>query len=276
MIQPKLLLVLILSMGLTLSGCSLTTGSANSTPTQTATTLSSEPITAPLEDVNDVRSVLNQSADAMLKVESYEYVATDLSKLGGSEVSSTTTATVFPILGDGWIQTTQNGVINSTYLKNNRMYMVDPRNQSWVFVDMPKSSTNASSTINPKVKDYMTLTKTDKGYLIRSIRPLSALEFYMLSGIEGKEMQNLADMVNQGVSLDTVVEMELDQDFRYKKVTYDQVTTTGGVSTQNFQVYEYSNYNTAAPVVIPEEILTSALPLDTGSAVPTDPGNTTP
>lgn len=275
MIQHKLKSALLLSVSLFLTSCSLSVSSADlSTSIPEVTQSPSSASSIPIDQ--DVRSVLNQSANAMLKVQSYEYVSTDISKFGSSEVTSATTAKVFPIQGDGWIQTTQTGAVNTTYLKNNRMYMVDPRNQSWVFVEMPKSSGTTSVTINPKVNDYMTIRRTDTGYVINSIRPLSALEFYMLSGIEGKEMQNLADMVTQGIALDTVVEIELDQDFRYKKVIYDQVTTTGGVSTQNFQTYEYSNYDTATPVVIPDDILNSAVPLDTGSAESTTPNSTTP
>lgn len=275
MTHNKLLTGLFLSTGLLLSACNLTV--AQTVP-MTENSIETTPITtaATVPDEVSASYVLNQSANAMLKVQSYEYISTTVSKFGTSEVTSTTKATIFPIQGDGWNETIQNNTKNTTYLKANVMYMVDPRTQSWVFVEMPKSTGFTQITVNPKVNDYMTLQKTDSGYLLKSIRPLSALEFYMLSGIEGKEMQNLADMVDQGIALDTVVEIELDAEYRYKQVIYDQVTTTGGVSTQSYLKYEYSNYNSADPIVVPEDILKSAVKLNTGMDGSTQSGSAQP
>lgn len=273
--HSKKIIAGILFSSLFLSACALTV-SGTDTASQTVTAA----LTVP--DAHSVREILEESANAMLKVQSYNYVSTNVSKFGTSEVTSTTKATVHPILGDGWIETAQGGTVNTTYLKNNTMYMVDPGTQSWVFVDMPKSAGNNKITINAKVNEYMTLEKIDSGYRLQSIRPLSALEFYMLSGIEGKEMQNLADMVNQGIVLNTVVELELDPEFRYRKVIYDQVTTAGGVSTQSYQEYTYSNYDKADPVVVPPAIMANALKFDPDSVPGTStqaepvPSSTTP
>ena len=282
--NSKIMTVLLLGASLALGSCSLKV--ADTKPGAASATI---PVTAvsTVPDEETARYILNQSANAMLKVESYDYTSTSVSRFGNSEVTSTTKATVFPIKGDGWIETTQNEKTNTTYLKANVMYMLDPRSQEWVYVDMPNSSGSAEIIINAKVNDYITLSKNDSGYILKSTRPLSALEFYRLTGIEQKEMKNLADMVDQGTTLETVVEMELDSEYRYRKVTYDQVTTTAGVSTSNVLQYEYTNYNSAKPIEIPAEILEKAVKLQTqpsqgsnspdaltdstpGSAVPSD------
>jgi hypothetical protein len=72
-------------------------------------------------------------------------------------------------------------------------------------------------------------------------------------------------MDSQGQTMETLVEFVLDENFRYVNVSYEQVITTGGISTYTFSSYDYSDYNQAEEVIIPDEILVEAQPVDSQS-----------
>lgn len=209
------------------------------------------------------RSVLQRSADAMLSVQSYDYTSESMTNFGESEASSQTEATVFPQQGDGRILTRQSGSETVSYLKNNRMYMLDPLKNAWVYVDMKNPAAQPAGEIHPRVNEYMALEKTkDGGYVLSSERPLSALEFYSLTGLEVQEAETLKQMEAQGQTMETMAVLVLDSAFRYKEVSYEQVTESGGLSTHTVLTYLYSNYDAAEEIVVPEDILQQAVPLD--------------
>ena len=234
-----------------------TTPVETTAPAENSTAAETTPIAA-LPSNEDVQSILQQSADAMLAVVSYNYVASSSSKLGEQTIESETQATMFPAKGDGHITTTQGDKSSTTYLKNNRMYMIDPLSEKWVYMDMPKDPEAKQVTIHERVNDYMTLKKQDNQYLLTSEYPLNALEFYSLTGIELQQKETIDNMDAQGQTMETLVELLLDENFRYVNVTYDQVLTTGGIKTYTFSSYDYSNYNQAEEIIIPDNILEQA------------------
>lgn len=220
----------------------------------------------PSAETGTARFVLQQSAEAMMRAQSYEYTMESMTNFGDSEVTSQTQATVFPHEGDGMSRTRQEEDETVTYLKQNRMYLKEPASGDWVYVDMPQPAAPTPVTIHPRVNEYMTLEKTpDGGYVLSSERPLSALEFYSLTGMEVKEAQTLKDMEAQGQTMETMAVIVLDGAFRYQEVSYEQVTESGGLSTHTILSYTYSNYDAAQKVVVPTEILQTAVPLDPAS-----------
>ncbi len=282
---------LMISAALIFSGCQLRVADSTSTPissTDSAVTTSAaasaptapdtaappqtSPATTPAPQTQaappvstiatgeDVQTVLQRSANAMLTVESYDYTSTNVANFGGEDVESATAATIFPGNGDGRITTTQGEVRDTTYLKNNRMYMMDPLTEKWVYMDLADESEAEAIVIHDRVNEYMTVTEINGEYVLTSDHPLDALQFYSLTGIEVKQKETLDQMASQGQTMETMVEFILDDQFRYRKVTYEQVTTTAGVSTHNVSSYTYSNYNEAEEIIIPQEILEGAIP----------------
>ena len=253
---------------------STATASHVTTPETTSSIPETQPVTqtpavtTPVSTIfsgEDARTILQQSADAMLAVESYHYTAISSSNFGEQNLESETDATIFPAKGDGRITSTQGDISSTTYLKNNRMYMLDPISEQWVYMDMPKDSETEPVTIHKRVNDYMTVIEHDNQYLLTSNHPLSALEFYSLTGIELQQKDTLDVMDSQGQTMETLVEFVLDENFRYVNVSYEQVITTGGISTYTFSSYDYSDYNQAEEVIIPDEILVEAQPVDSQS-----------
>lgn len=245
--MQKQIISLILSASL-LSGCSLSASQSTTSATQPT----------PLTTAQDI---LTSSANAMLKLDSYEYTLKTVSNFGDSEIISNSAAVMFPAAGDAMTTNEEAGFSNTTYLKNNIMYMQDPGTGNWVFLSMPPEDRNAI-TIDAAVNSYMEAQETEDGYVVSSLRPLNTLEFYTITGTAEKEMNNIQAMADQGVTMETMAELWLDKDFRYIKVIYDQVTTSSGVSTGTTYEYQYSKYNGAEPVVVPEEILTKAKEFD--------------
>lgn len=247
------------------SSTNLSNHSSNTKTTSNSTKTQTSAKTTPVLTVSsgeDVRTILQQSADAMLDVESYYYTATSSSNFGEQNIESETDATIFPAKGDGRITSTQQGISSTTYLKNNRMYMLDPLSEKWVYMDMPKESEAKPVTIHERVNDYMTIIEKDNQYLITSTHPLDAFEFYSLTGIEIQQKETLDLMESQGQTMETLVEFVLDENFRYLNVSYEQVITTAGISTYTFSSFDYSNYNQAEEVIIPDEILKEAKAVD--------------
>lgn len=231
-----------------------------SVPASTPSLTQPQPASVP-RPAETARTVLERSAKAMAEAKSYDYTLENMTNLGGSEALTQTKATVFPFRGDGMTRTTQAGAETVSYLKNNRMYFMDPAAKIWVYVDLPPASPEANMKIHPRVDDYMKLEKKkDGGYVLSSKRPLSALEFYSLTGLEIREAQALKDMEAQGQTLETMAVLVLDDKFRYREVSYEQVIESGAMSTHSILNYTYSNYDQAAEITVPSEILENAVP----------------
>lgn len=202
--------------------------------------------------------ILAQSANAMLTADSYEYTQTSVSDFGESQITYVTEAVMFPVKGDGMITREEAGFRNTTYLKDNIMYREDTSTGDWVYLPMEPQD-DSPVEIHERVNGYMEAMKTDDGYVVSSTRPLDLLEFYSVTGIEEKEQETIQILEEQGVSLETMVEIWLDEEYRFIKVIYDQVTTSAGVSTGTLDEYEYSNYGSAPEVTVPQEVLDEAV-----------------
>lgn len=266
--MKPLLLPLICSLLLT--GCQLQVASS-SAPAATIPIASLPAVTAPLSVANtqppasvpvtDIRWVLERSANAMLAVSSFEYSAVATSNYGGEDEITKTRAVLFPKQGDGRIETTQGSSTGTTYLKDHRMYMVDPESGQWVYLQMdPPDETPV--VIHQRVNELMTMTREGRNLILTSVRPLNALEFYSLTGIEVQEQATLEAMAKLGQTMETMVTYILDEAYRYQTVVYEQVVTTAGASTFTASSYEYSAYDQALPISVPRDILAEAVPLD--------------
>lgn len=275
--KAKVIIAACLALSFPLTGCQLEVASpttqsrpAGSVATKTpesipspgtlpvaTSTQTSVPDTRPAEPT--ARFILQKSADAMMRVHSYDYTSSSVAEFGDTEVVTTTKATIHPLLGNGKIMTKQADILDTTYLLNHRMYMEDPSTGSWVYLDMPVDKTS-TIRIHARVNDYIDVTRSGDDIILVSTHPLSALEFYSLTGIEIKEKDTLAQMEAQGQTMETMVEFILDQEYRYKKVSYEQVTTTAGVSTHTVTTYDYSNYNSAPEIELPDKIHKEAVP----------------
>lgn len=254
-----------------LTGCGLTAGNAPSDSTTAGTdTLSGLtggtvpsvtdplPVSEPQPKENQPQYILAQSANAMLETPSYEYTKTSVSNFADTQITSITEAVIFPLKGDGMITKEEAGFRNTTYMKDNMMYREDSATGSWIYLPMtPPEDTPVK--IHERVNDFMEVLPTEEGYVLNSTRPLDLLEFYSLTGIEEKEQYTIKILKDQGVIIETMVEIWLDKEYRFVTVIHDQVTTSQDVSTGELDEYEYRNYDQAPEVVIPDEVLTEAV-----------------
>lgn len=202
--------------------------------------------------------VLHQSANAMIQADSYEYTQTSVSHFGENQISYVTEAVMFPLKGDGMITREESGFQSITYLKNHIMYREDTATGKWVYIPMAPPDVSPVE-VHERVNDYMEVQRTEEGYLLSSNRPLTLLEFYSITGIEESEKETIQALEEQGVSLETMVQIRLDEEYRFMTVVYDQVTTSGGVTSGTLDEYEYRNYGSAPEVVVPPEILDEAV-----------------
>lgn len=214
--------------------------------------------------------ILAQSANAMLQADSYEYTQTSVSDFGETKITSVTEAVMFPVRGDGMITSEEAGYRNTTYLKDNIMYREDTATGQWVFLPV-EAPDDGPVRIHERVNGYLEALKTEEGYVISSIRPLDLMEFYSITGIEEKEQETIRILQEQGVTLETMVEIWLDEEYRFQKVIYDQVTTAAGISTGTLDEYEYHSYGTAPEVTVPQDVLDQAVEYDPDYDDPEEP-----
>lgn len=264
-------LILPLFCALFLTGCQLQVASTSApvtTPPAATLPIASTPLSVATNTqtpasvpVTDVRTILERSANAMVAISSYEYRAVATTNYGGEDETTSTTAVIFPRQGDGRIETTQGGSVGTTWLKDHRMYMIDPESKQWVYLQLDPPE-ERPVVIHQRVSELMTLSRDGQDLVLTSVRPLNALEFYSLTGIEEQEQATLETMASLGQTMETMVTFILDEAYRYKTVLYEQVVTTSGVSTFTASSYEYSAYDQAPPVEVPREILSGAIPLD--------------
>ncbi|GEM_PF-3864071 len=246
----------------------------NTVPSNSSNASDSKPATVTVkfpeisgEKISDEEAlkVLETSAVSLNKLESYDMDMLTAMKILEEDIVTNTKYTVFPKLHESQITVSINGQEVSTYLKDGKIYQMNPQTMEWQFMDIGKGNPPQESVkVDPSVLEFTKVEKLqDGGYVIKitDMMPLEDAMNAFPSENQQSDMTNLKNIMGEDMDMKVRILAVTDKNMVYKSVFYEYDTYMNDENNSVFKTfvqYAYSNINNAAPVVIPEDVLKNA------------------
>lgn len=210
-------------------------------------------------DKEEALKVINDSYDTLSKVDSYDLSMTTVTKVLNQEIVTIMEGQIHPKKKEAVMYVTYEGLQSSTYLKDGKVYQVNPDSGQWEYFESNDNKENqgAKPELTVEVLNYITTKKLDDGgYVIETNKPYKADEFFKVfpASYESDSVNQFRQNLGSDANIDVKLMIILDKELRYRNVFYEFETKVNESTIKTYIQYVYGNFNQGKEIILPEEV----------------------